>query len=130
MSSTAKCEYCGSELQREAPYCGSCGKGTSSIQSRMVPDNDVVSSETRVLKRVGIVSASIVFSVTVGLIVIPVCVLIGLILITTTDPGAGIGVMLGIPILYLIVTFLYSLLATWIFNIALKWTSGIEIDLS
>ncbi len=130
MSSTAKCEYCGSELQREAPYCGSCGKGTSSIQSRMVPDNDVVSSETRVLKRVGIVSASKVFSVTVGLIVIPVCVLIGLILITTTDPGAGIGVMLGIPILYLIVTFLYSLLATWIFNIALKWTGGIEIDLS
>tara|TARA_Y100000588_G_scaffold118056_1_gene129192 strand:- start:13280 stop:13570 length:291 start_codon:yes stop_codon:yes gene_type:complete len=96
----------------------------------MVPDNDVVSSETRVLKRVGIVSASKVFSVTVGLIVIPVCVLIGLILITTTDPGAGIGVMLGIPILYLIVTFLYSLLATWIFNIALKWTGGIEIDLS
>ena len=130
MSSTAKCEYCGSELQREAPYCGSCGKGTSSIQSRMVPDNDVVSSETRVLKRVGIVSASKVFSVTVGLIVIPVCVLIGLILITTTDPGAGIGVMLGIPILYLIVTFLYSLLATWILNIALKWTGGIEIDLS
>ena len=130
MSSTAKWEYCGSELQREAPYCGSCGKGTSSIQSRMVPDNDVVSSETRVLKRVGIVSASKVFSVTVGLIVIPVCVLIGLILITTTDPGAGIGVMLGIPILYLIVTFLYSLLATWILNIALKWTGGIEIDLS
>ena len=130
MSSTAKCEYCGSELQREAPYCGSCGKGTSSIQSRRVPENDVVSSETRVLKRVGIVSASKVFSVSVGLIVIPVCVLIGLILITTTDPGAGIGVMLGIPILYLIVTFLYSLLATWIFNIALKWTGGIEIDLS
>ena len=94
MSSTAKCEYCGSELQREAPYCGSCGKGTSSIQSRMVPDNDVVSSETRVLKRVGIVSASKVFSVSVGLIVIPVCVLIGLILITTTDPGAGIGLSL------------------------------------
>ncbi len=130
MSSTAKCEYCGSELQREAPYCGSCGKGTSSIQSRMVPDNDVVSSETRVLKRVGIVSASKVFSVTVGLIVIPVCVLMGLILITTTDPGAGIGVMLGVPILYVIVTYLSSLLSTWIFNIALKWTGGIEIDLS
>ena len=130
MSSATRCEYCGTELQEGAPFCGSCGKGTSSIQSSMVADNDATSHETRVLKRVGILSASKVFTVTVGLIVIPICVFIGLILIVTTDPAAGIGVMIGIPIFYIIGTFLYLLLGTWIFNIALRWAGGIEIDLN
>ena len=96
----------------------------------MIADNDATSRETRVLKRVGILSASKVFTVTVGLIVIPICVFIGLILIVTTDPAAGIGVMIGIPIFYIVGTFLYLLLGTWIFNIALRWAGGIEIDLN
>ena len=130
MSSATRCEYCGTELQEGAPFCGSCGKETSSIQSSMIADNDATSHETRVLKRVGILSTSKVFTVTVGLIVIPICVFIGLILIVTTDPAAGIGVMIGIPIFYIIGTFLYLLLGTWIFNIALRWAGGIEIDLN
>ena len=129
MSSATRCEYCGSELLEGAPFCGSCGKGTSSIQASTIADIGANNHETRVLKRVGILSASKVFTVVVGLIVIPVCVFIGLILITTTDPAVGIGVMIGIPIFYIIGTFLYLLLGTWIFNIALRWTGGIEIDL-
>jgi len=69
-------------------------------------------------------------TVVIGLIAIPIAVLLGLGMLVTGSPVEGIMVMVLAPIGYMLFYFICVLISTWLFNIALGWTGGIEVDLS
>ena len=117
------CGHCGSEQDSGATFCGSCGESLGEIKS-------TGSFQRKTVRRIGIWSVTKVNTLVYALIMIPICLLIGLIMLTTGSVSEAFGVMIGLPVVYIALAFIFSAFFAWVFNIALGWTGGIEIDIS
>jgi hypothetical protein len=117
------CGHCGSEQDSGATFCGECGKSVGEIQN-------TGSLERKTVRRIGIWSATKVSTVTYAVLMIPICFLIGLVMLVSGSGAEAFGIMIGLPIFYITAALIFTAIGTWVFNIVLGWTGGIEVDVS
>ena len=79
--------------------------------------------------RVSPIQAGKVLAVLYGILSVPVA----LIMIIASSFGGGHGGVsilfsLAIPVIYVVLGFIFTLIAAWLYNVVAKWTGGIEFD--
>ena len=129
------CGHCGSEQDSGATFCGSCGESLDTTQTNITRDAVKVDlgitqkiPESKTVHRIGIWSATKVTTVLYALIMIPISLLVGVGMLISGSDSEAFGIMIGLPVVYIAGAFIFSLIGTWLLNIALGWTGGIEVD--
>ena len=125
MSHESQCTTCGTDLSGSASFCPSCGQSRSHGKSIVA---SAKSGDVKILRRVGILSSAKVMSIVVGLIAMPFLVLGILFSLFSGDPMAA-ALAIAIAVGYVVVYFIVVFIGTWLFNIALRWVGGIDIEL-
>lgn len=54
-------------------------------------------------------------------------VMVPIVLLTPGEHPPMIGMLIGFPLLYGVAGFIGTLLAAWFYNLAARWTGGIEV---
>jgi len=138
------CTNCGSQLNAESSFCGSCG--TSVRQSQDVGNQDADVARTpnllagedqqsggvrmATVRRIGVLSVGKISLVTYGLIAVVMGAVFALITAFTEGPLVALMVLIGIPISYGILGFLSGIFGAWLYNLVAGWVGGIKIELS
>ncbi len=144
MTEAFNCKNCGSQLNAESSFCGSCGATVRQSQDVGNQDADVARTPNLLagedqqsggvpmatVRRVGVMSVGKITLVTYGLIAGVVGVFIALITVFTTGLLAALGTLIAVAIIYPIIGFLGGIFAAWLYNLAAGWVGGIEIELS
>lgn len=117
------CGHCGSEQDTGATFCGSCGESLGEIQN-------TYNLQRKTVRRIGIWSATKVTTVLYALIMIPISLLVGVGMLISGSASEAFGIMIGLPVVYIAGAFIFSLIGTWLLNIALSWAGGIKVDVS
>ena len=132
------CGHCGSEQDSGATFCGSCGESLDTTQECKIESGNITVTEnygviqkipeSKTVHRIGIWSATKVTTVLYALIMIPISLLVGVGMLISGSDSEAFGIMIGLPVVYIAGAFIFSLIGTWLLNIALGWTGGIEVD--
>jgi hypothetical protein len=144
MTEAFNCNDCGSQLNSESSFCGSCGATVRQSQDVGDQDTDVArtpnllagedqqsgGARMATVRRVGVMSVGKIGLVTYGLIAGVVGVLAALVTLFTTGPLAALGLLIGIPIGYGVIGFLGGIFTAWLYNLVAGWVGGIKIELS
>ena len=140
----AFCNKCGSQLNAESSFCGSCGATVRQSQDVGNQDADVARTPNLLagedqqsggvrmatVRRIGVMSVGKVTLVTYGLIAGVFGVLFALITAFTEGPLAALVVLIGAPIVYGIGGFLTGIFGAWLYNLVAGWVGGMKIELS
>ena len=143
MTEAFNCNNCGSQLDAESSFCGSCGASVSQSQDAGNQDADVAKRSNLLagqdqqsrgvrmatVRRVGVSSVGKIALVTYGLIAGVIGVAVAIITVFTTGQLAGLGVLIGLPIIYGIIGSLLGILGAWLYNLVAGGVRGIEIEL-
>ncbi len=138
------CTNCGSQLNAESSFCGSCGTSVRHRQGIGGQDADVARTPNLLagedqqsggvrmttVRRVGVMSVGKITLVSYGLLAGLVAVVFALITVFTEGMLAALGVLIGVAIIYPIIGFLGGLLGAWLYNVAAGWVGGIKIELN
>ena len=140
----AFCNKCGSQLNAESSFCGSCGATVRQSQDVGNQDADVARTPNLLadveqqsggvrmttVRRVGVMSVGKIGLVTYGLIAGLFGVVVALVTLFTTGPLEALGWLIGIPIGYGVLGFIGGILSAWIYNLVAGWVGGMKIELS
>jgi hypothetical protein len=79
------------------------------------------------LTRIAAFQLGKVFAVLYAIFSIPIAVIMG-IAASFGPPGQSmpIGMIVAIPVFYVVFGFLFMALAAWLYNVVAKWTGGVE----
>ena len=144
MTEAFNCNNCGSQLNAESSFCGSCGATVSQSQDAGNQDADVARTPNLLagedqqsggvrmttVRRVGVLSVGKITLVTYGLVAGVFGVLFALITAFTEGPLVALMVLIGAPIVYGIGGFLTGIFGAWLYNLVAGWVGGIKIELS
>ena len=126
MSNGSQCTTCGTHLSVSASFCPSCGQSISHDHPSLHLQK---SQDTKILRRVGILSSAKVMSIVIGLLAMPFLGIGILFSLFSGDPMAA-TLTVAITLSYVVIYFAVVLIGTWLFNIALRWTGRIDIELN
>ena len=116
------CGHCGSEQDTGATFCGSCGESLGEIQN-------TYNLQRKTVRRIGIWSATKVTTVVYSLFILPFTLIFGLVMLLSGGGLEAFGIIAA-GLLYIVIILIFSAFGTWLFNIVLGWTGGIEVDIS
>jgi uncharacterized membrane protein YvbJ len=125
MSSKSQCPTCGTDLSDSASFCPSCGQSRNHDESI---DASAKNESVKTLRRVGVLSTAKVMTIVLGLVAVPFLFL-GILFSLFSGNPMGAALTVAIAIGYVVFYSISVIIGTWLFNIALRWVGGIDIDL-
>jgi hypothetical protein len=140
----AFCNKCGSQLNAESSFCGSCGATVRQSQDVGNQDADVARTPNLLagedqqsggvrmatVRRIGVMSVGKIILVTYGLIAGVFGVLLAIVTAFTEGPLAALAVLIGVVIIYPLIGFLSGIFGAWLYNLVAGWVGGIKIELN